>query len=34
LLITWNPASLIADNFNIPKSEVARLQKKVMGILK
>jgi oxalate decarboxylase len=32
--LAGNPASLIADNFNIPKSEVARLPKKVMGILK
>jgi oxalate decarboxylase len=34
---TWlagNPASLIADNFGIPKSEVAKMPRKALGFLK
>lgn len=32
--LAGNPASLIADNFEIPRSEVDKLPKKVMGIIK
>jgi oxalate decarboxylase len=32
--LAGNPASLIADNFNIPKSEVAKLPRKTLGFLK
>ncbi len=32
--LAGNPASLIADNFNIPKSEVAKMPKRALGILK
>jgi oxalate decarboxylase len=32
--LAGNPASLIADNFGIPKSEVAKMPKKAIGFLK
>jgi oxalate decarboxylase len=32
--LAGNPASLIADNFGIPKSEVAKMPKKALGIFK
>ena len=32
--LAGNPASLIADNFDIPKSEVAKMPKRVLGITK
>ena len=32
--LAGNPASLIADNFEISKSEVDKLPKKVLGIIK
>src|SRR5215471_13938402 len=32
--LAGNPASLIADNFGIPKSEVAKLPRKTLGFLK
>jgi len=32
--LAGNPAQLIADNFNIPKSEVAKMPKRALGIIK